>query len=41
MITSECLSEEIEGVAAFAVSLAARWMTGTVLRLDGGELTSV
>jgi len=26
---------------AFIVSPAARWMTGTVLRMDGGEVKSV
>jgi hypothetical protein len=41
MITSEWLSEEIAGVAAFAVSPAARWMTDIVLRLHGGGLRSV
>jgi 3-oxoacyl-[acyl-carrier protein] reductase len=29
------------GVMAFIVSPAARWMTGTVLRMDGGEVKSV
>ena len=33
--------EEIAEVMAFAVSRAARWMTGTVLRMDGGEVRSV
>jgi NAD(P)-dependent dehydrogenase (short-subunit alcohol dehydrogenase family) len=33
--------EEIADVMAFIVSPAARWMTGTVLRLDGGEVKSV
>lgn len=33
--------EEIADVIAFAVSPPARWMTGTVLRMDGGEVTSV
>jgi 3-oxoacyl-[acyl-carrier protein] reductase len=34
----------VAGVAeamAFAVSPAARWMTGTVLRMDGGEVPSI
>jgi len=26
---------------AFVVSPAARWMTGTVLRMDGGKVKSV
>lgn len=33
--------EEIAELIAFAVSPAARWMTGTVLRMDGGEVKSV
>jgi 3-oxoacyl-[acyl-carrier protein] reductase len=32
---------EIAEAMAFAVSPAARWMTGTVLRIDGGEVKSV
>ena len=34
-------AEEIAEVMAFVVSPAARWMTGTVLRMDGGEVRSV
>jgi 3-oxoacyl-[acyl-carrier protein] reductase len=33
--------EEIADLTAFAVSPAARWMTGTVLRMDGGEIRSL
>ncbi|KJC45997.1 short-chain dehydrogenase [Bradyrhizobium sp. LTSP849] len=33
--------QEIADLTAFAVSPAARWMTGTVLRMDGGEVKSV
>jgi 3-oxoacyl-[acyl-carrier protein] reductase len=33
--------EEIADVMAFVVSPAARWMTGTVLRMDGGEVKSI
>jgi len=33
--------EEIADLIAFAVSPPARWMTGTVLRIDGGEVKSV
>ncbi|SFO90223.1 3-oxoacyl-[acyl-carrier protein] reductase [Variovorax sp. PDC80] len=33
--------EEIADLIAFAVSPAARWMTGTVLRMDGGEIKSI
>lgn len=33
--------EEIADLIAFAVSPAARWMTGSVLRMDGGEVKSV
>jgi 3-oxoacyl-[acyl-carrier protein] reductase len=33
--------EEIADLMAFAVSPATRWMTGTVLRMDGGEVKSV
>jgi 3-oxoacyl-[acyl-carrier protein] reductase len=32
---------EIAGLMAFVVSPAARWLTGTVLRMDGGEVKSV
>ncbi|MBR0822570.1 SDR family oxidoreductase [Bradyrhizobium liaoningense] len=32
---------EIADLIAFTVSPAARWMTGTVLRMDGGEVKSV
>jgi 3-oxoacyl-[acyl-carrier protein] reductase len=34
-------AEEIADVMAFVVSPAARWMTGAVLRMDGGEAKSV
>ena len=34
-------AEEIADVMAFVVSPATRWMTGTVLRMDGGEVKSV
>ena len=34
-------AEEIADLMAFIVSPAARWMTGTVLRMDGGEVKSV
>jgi 3-oxoacyl-[acyl-carrier protein] reductase len=33
--------EEIAELMAFLVSPAARWMTGSMLRMDGGEVTSV
>jgi 3-oxoacyl-[acyl-carrier protein] reductase len=33
--------EDIAELMAFAVSPAARWMTGTVLRMDGGEVKSL
>lgn len=33
--------EEIADLIAFTVSPAARWMTGTVLRMDGGEVKSL
>ena len=33
--------EEIADLIAFAMSPPARWMTGTVLRMDGGEVKSV
>ncbi len=32
---------EIADLTAFAVSPSARWMTGTVLRMDGGEIRSM
>jgi 3-oxoacyl-[acyl-carrier protein] reductase len=34
-------AEEIAELMAFAVSSAAKWMTGTVLRMDGGEVKSI
>jgi len=34
-------AEEIADLIAFAVSPPARWMTGTVLRMDGGEARSL
>ena len=34
-------AEEIAGLLAFTVSPAARWLTGTVLRMDGGEVKSL
>jgi 3-oxoacyl-[acyl-carrier protein] reductase len=34
-------AEEIADLMAFLVSPAARWMTGTVVRMDGGEVKSV
>ncbi|WP_394778812.1 SDR family oxidoreductase [Undibacterium sp.] len=34
-------TEEIADLIAFMVSPAARWMTGTVLRMDGGEVKSI
>jgi 3-oxoacyl-[acyl-carrier protein] reductase len=34
-------AEEIADLMAFVVSPAARWMTGTVLRMDGGEVKSI
>lgn len=34
-------AEEIADVMAFVVSPVARWMTGTVLRMDGGEAKSL
>lgn len=34
-------AEEIAEVMAFAVSPGVRWMTGTVLRMDGGEVRSI
>jgi 3-oxoacyl-[acyl-carrier protein] reductase len=33
--------DEIAELIAFVVSPGARWMTGTVLRIDGGEIRSV
>jgi NAD(P)-dependent dehydrogenase (short-subunit alcohol dehydrogenase family) len=34
-------AQEIADLIAFIVSPGARWMTGTVLRMDGGEVRSV
>jgi 3-oxoacyl-[acyl-carrier protein] reductase len=34
-------AEEIAELMAFVVSPGARWMTGTVLRMDGGETKSI
>jgi NAD(P)-dependent dehydrogenase (short-subunit alcohol dehydrogenase family) len=33
--------EEIAELMAFLVSLGARWMTGSTLRIDGGEVKSI
>jgi len=33
--------EEIADLVAFLVSPRARWMTGTVVRMDGGEIKSI
>lgn len=33
--------EEIAGLLAFMVSPAAKWMTGSSLRMDGGEINGV
>jgi 3-oxoacyl-[acyl-carrier protein] reductase len=33
--------EDIADLMAFLVSPAARWMTGTQLRIDGGEVRSI
>lgn len=33
--------KEVADLMAFAVSPAAHWMTGTVLRMDGGQVRSV
>jgi 3-oxoacyl-[acyl-carrier protein] reductase len=34
-------AEEIADLMAFLVSPAAHWLTGTVVRMDGGEVKSV
>ena len=33
--------EEIAEILGFMVSPAARWMTGTSVRMDGGEIKSI
>jgi NAD(P)-dependent dehydrogenase (short-subunit alcohol dehydrogenase family) len=33
--------EEIAELMAFLVSPGAKWMTGSVLRMDGGEVKSI
>ncbi len=33
--------EEIAGLLAFLVSPAAKWMTGTSVRMDGGEIKGI
>jgi 3-oxoacyl-[acyl-carrier protein] reductase len=33
--------EEIADLMAFLVSPAARWMTGSTIRMDGGEVKSI
>jgi 3-oxoacyl-[acyl-carrier protein] reductase len=33
--------EEIAELMAFIVSPVARWMTGSTLRMDGGEVKSI
>ena len=40
-ITRYGTPEDVAELMAFAVSPASRWMTGTVLRMDGGEIKSV
>ncbi|HEY2021767.1 SDR family oxidoreductase [Paraburkholderia sp.] len=39
-ITRYGTPEDIAGLIAFIVSPAARWMTGSALRMDGGEVKS-
>jgi 3-oxoacyl-[acyl-carrier protein] reductase len=34
-------AEEVAELMAFLVSPAARWMTGSMLRMDGGEVKSI
>jgi len=34
-------SEEIADLLAFMVSPAAKWMTGTSVRMDGGEIKGI
>jgi NAD(P)-dependent dehydrogenase (short-subunit alcohol dehydrogenase family) len=33
--------EEVAELIAFVVSPVARWMTGSTLRMDGGEVKSI
>jgi 3-oxoacyl-[acyl-carrier protein] reductase len=33
--------EEIHDLLAFMVSPAAKWMAGTSVRMDGGEISSI
>jgi NAD(P)-dependent dehydrogenase (short-subunit alcohol dehydrogenase family) len=33
--------DELAELMAFLVSPAARWMTGTAVRMDGGEVKSI
>jgi 3-oxoacyl-[acyl-carrier protein] reductase len=33
--------EEIAGLIAFLISPAVRWMTGTAVRMDGGEIKGI
>ena len=33
--------EEIADLMAYLVSPAARWMTGSAIRMDGGEVKSI
>jgi len=40
-ITRYGTPEEIAELMAFVVSPAARWMTGSTLRMDGGEVKSI
>jgi len=40
-ITRCCESEEIAELMAFLVSPGARWLTGSTLRINGGEVKSI
>jgi 3-oxoacyl-[acyl-carrier protein] reductase len=40
-ISRHGLPEEIAELLAFRVSRAAKWMTGTSVRMDGGEIKGI
>ncbi|WP_400766803.1 hypothetical protein [Methylosinus sporium] len=40
-LSIDAAPEDIAELIAFAVSPAARWMTGVTLRMDGGEIKSI